>query len=125
MTRALSSLCVMLGLCTCFTQPTGGPRSPVDIRLSAFRVLVASPPSQDLFIRAKHLFIAAMDGKSPDHKLAERIEEEPRSSALSALHHRVEPNASLSLCPRSETCSSAPKICLLKPSWSWRSRHLC
>jgi hypothetical protein len=22
-------------------------------------------------------------------------------------------------------CSSTPKICSLKPSWSWRSRHLC
>src|SRR5262245_16480435 len=63
-------------------------------------------------------------------KLAEQITEKPRSSALSALLHRVEPNASClhpsfnysqsaffgqGPCPRPATCSFEPKSCSFKP----------
>src|SRR6516225_7682811 len=47
-------------------------------------------------------------------KSAERIKR--RNSALPLCVLRVGPNTSLSLGQRPGTCSSAPKICLLKPS---------
>src|SRR5262245_50696716 len=62
-------------------------------------------------------------------KLAERIEEKPRSSALPAPLHRVEPNNSLSLCPRPGTCARDSLVtgCFLErqdlfPQFS-QSRH--
>jgi hypothetical protein len=65
--------------------------------LRAEHPLLAWPTSGDLFICAKDLFIAAVDGKSPSRltgrgKLSRA--ERHQSSALSALLHHAGPNAS-------------------------------
>src|SRR5262249_35611564 len=86
------------------------------------RSFVAVPRSPDLLLCAKDLFIAAMDGKSPDHT---GIRAAGRGKLKqSRLRGRVRP---FPLCKpqgrtllkwrrrRPATCSSAPKICSLKP----------
>src|SRR5262249_8353764 len=90
--------------------------------------------SRDLFTSAKDLFIAAIGGGGHDEKEGARagggLGGVPVPAGASwqsgssrnlgvrpftALHHRVEPNGSLSLCPPPKTCSSAPKICSSLP----------
>src|SRR5262245_8387805 len=84
-------------------------------------LLVALIPSSDLSVRAKDLFIAAMDGKSPDHTGIRAGRGKLKQSRLRvefglsrSARHRAERFSSGVVAVR-ETCSFAPKLCLLKP----------
>ena len=53
-----------------------------------FRFLVASPPVRGLLLFAKHLFVAANEGKGPGHRRLEQVKQSGIGgySALPALH---------------------------------------